>query len=209
MMHSMDPWAPGPKRRDGKGATEQEAEPQAPTQPKPEIAHEEVRTDREEPAKAAMSLARALTPQKPRPEKPGAFTRVIGAARVVLPIMQKMLPLLEGNVASAAANLLAPSSRPVDLEPVRAAIGKLQTEQRILRGQVADQKTALNSIGEELAIIKEGIDRNTSEIRELAEAHLNLRRKLTRVVWMIFILLVLSIAFTTVVCIRLAYILRL
>jgi hypothetical protein len=209
MMHSNDPWAPGPRRPDGKGTTEQVAEPQAPAQPKPEIAREEDRTDREEPAKAAVSPAKSLAPQKPRPEKPSAFAWAVGAARVVLPVVQKMLPLLEGNVVSAAANLLAPSPRPVDLEPVRAAIGKLQTEQRTLRGQVADQKTALNSIAEELSTIKEGIDRNTAEIRELAEGHLNLRRKLMRLVWMIFILLVLSIAFTTVVCIRLAYILRL
>ena len=209
MMQSIDPWGPGPKRPDEKGTTERGVEPQAPTQQKPEPAEKANQANGVRPTKAPAPAARALAPQKARSERPSALTRAIGAAKVVLPVVQKMLPLLEGNVASAAANLLAPSPRPVDLEPVRTAIGKLQAEQRTLRGQVADQKTSLNSIEEELSTIKEGMERNTSEIRELAEAHLNLRRKLMRLVWMIFILLVLSITFTTVVCIRLAYMLRL
>ncbi len=208
-MHPIDPWSPGPARPVETGKTEREAEPQAPRQPLPEPAHKEDRATREQYAKAALPPATALASQKPHPEKPTALSRAIGIARVVLPVVQKVLPLLEGNVVSAAANLLSPASRPVDLEPVRSAIGKLQADQRTLRGQVTDQKSTLNSIEEELTTIKEGIERNTSEIRELAEAQLNLSRRLTRLVWMIFILLTLSIAFTTLVCIRLAYILRL
>jgi hypothetical protein len=209
MMHPRDPWSPGPTGPDETGTTERKAEPQAHAQPIPETAHKEGEADREQSAKAAAPPAKALASQKPHPEKPTALSRAIGVARVVLPVVQKVLPLLEGNVVSAAANLFASTPRPVDLEPVRSAIGKLQAEQRTLRGQVADQKSSLNSIEEELATVKEGIERNTSEIRELAEAQLNLSRRLTRLVWMIFILLALSIAFTTLVCVRLAYILRL
>lgn len=211
MMHSTDPWSPKPTPPDGQGTTERQAEPQALNQPKPEAAQNESQSNQEQSATTAIHSAKALAPaqQKPRAEKPSALARAIGAARLVLPVVQKALPLLEGNVAMAAANFLTPSPRPVDLEPVRTAIGKLQADHRTLRGQAADQKALLNSIEAELTSVKESIDRNDSEIRELAEAQLNLSRRLTRLVWMIFILLTLSIAFTTLVCVRLAYILRL
>jgi hypothetical protein len=209
MTHPRDPWLPGPTRPDEKETAERETEPQAHTQPIPEAVPKDDPANREQFAKSAVPPAKALATQKPHPDKPSAFARAIGAVRVVLPVVQKVLPLLEGNVVSAAANLLAPAPHPVDLEPVRSAIGKLQADQRTLRSQVADQKSSLNSIEEELATVKEGLERNTSEIRELAEAQLNFRRRMTRLVWMIFILLALSIAFTTLVCVRLAYILRL
>jgi septal ring factor EnvC (AmiA/AmiB activator) len=156
----------------------------------------------------AAAAAKGLTRQNSRPDKPSAFSRAINAARVVLPVVQKVLPLLEGNVASAAANLLAPTPRPVDLEPVKTAIGKLQAEQRALRGHVTDQKRSLESVEYELAAIKEGLDRNSAELRELAEDQLKLRRRLSRLAWTMFILLFLSLTLTGLICVRLAYILR-
>ena len=208
-MHPIDPWGPGPTRPDDKG-TESEGEPQAETaQPPREAAVKEDRPDRQEPTKNSVPRTNALARGKARSDKPSAFTRAIGAARVVLPVVQKVLPLLEGNVASAAANLLTPSARPVDLEPVRSAIAKLQAQQQTLRGQIADQRLSLSSIEAELSTIKEGIDRNSRELHELAEDQLNLRRRLSRFMWTFFILLFLSIGITTLVFVRLAYILRL
>ena len=208
MMHPIDPWGPGPTRPDDKG-TEVEGEPQAPEQPRGESTHKEGQADRLQAPRASAPPTKALAQQKARSDRPGGLARAVSAAKMVLPVVQKMLPLLEGNVASAAANLLAPNPRPIDLEPVRNAIGKLQAEQRTLRGQFADQKSSLISIEEELSTIREGIDRSSREIRELAEDQLNLRRRLTRLMWMIFILLFLSIGFTALLSIRLAYILRL
>jgi hypothetical protein len=226
-MQSIDPWGPGPKRPDASDTSESESGQEATAQQTPGATPRDSHEKREEPALEKSPVkqennvkreesahtpappARALTRPQPQPGRPGAFTRIIGAARVVLPVVQKMLPLLEGNVVSTAANLLTPSPRPVDLEPVKGAIGKLQAEHRTLRGQVADQRASLNSIESELSTIRDGLDRNTSEIRELAEAQLNLQRRLTRLAWMLFILLTLSIAFTALISIRLAYILRL
>jgi hypothetical protein len=163
----------------------------------------------EQTVDTAAAAAKGLARQNSRPERPSALSRAIGAARVVLPVVQKVLPLLEGNVATAAANLLAPAPRPVDLEPVKTAIGKLQAEQRMLRGQVTDQKRSLESVEYELTAIKAGLDRNSAELRELAEDQLKLRRRLTRLAWMMFILLFLSLALTALICVRLAFILRL
>jgi hypothetical protein len=210
MIHSNDPWSPAPGHPVSKGApiriTEHEPTAEPKPEAEPEVSQEPHERPRETVATSPNTLAR---PQQPRPEKPGGLARAIAAARFVIPVVQKALPLLEGNVVSAAANLLTPSPRPVDLEPVKTAIGKLQAEQRTLRGQLGDQKNSLRSIEEELSTIKDGIDRNILEIRELAENQLNLHRRLKRLTWMIFILLALSISFTALVCIRLAYIMRL
>jgi hypothetical protein len=208
-MHPIDPWGPGPRRPEQKGSTEPEAKSQGSTLPNAEAHQNEDPATRSQSAQHAAHPTKALAEHKTRSDRPSALSRAIGAAKFVLPVVQKVLPLLEGNVASAAANLLTSSPRPVDLEPVKGAIGKLQAEQRTLRGQVTDQKILLNSIEADLSTIKEGIERNSLELRELAEDQLNLRRRLTRLVWMIFILLFLSIGFTILVCIRLGYILRL
>jgi hypothetical protein len=208
-MHPIDPWGPGPKRPEQNDSAESEAKSQGSTLPNAEANQNEDPAPRSQSAKPSAIPTKALAEHKTRSDRPSALSRAIGAAKFVLPVVQKVLPLLEGNVASAAANLLTSSPRPVDLEPVRTAIGKLQAEQRTLRGQVTDQKILLNSIEADLSTIKEGIERNSLELRELAEDQLNLRRRLTRLVWMIFILLFLSIGFTTLICVRLAYILRL
>jgi len=228
MIHSNDPWNPGPGHPVSKGVPAQPAESQDGVEPRPEAVPDDGHQHQEhvveapapqlEPAPAAhhehAHEAAVLQPKvpartQPRQEKASAFARAISAARVVLPVVQKMLPLLEGNVASAAANFLTPTSRPVDLEPVKSAIGRLQADQRTLRGQLSDQRDSLISIEQDLATIREDLERNSADLRELAADQLSLRRRLTRLMWMIFILLTLSIGFTTLVCVRLAYILRL
>lgn len=219
MIHANDPWNPAPGHPVSKGAPARAAESLNAEEHKPEADPDDAGKHQEHTVAPIPHQEHALgepvsqrkvpVRTQPRPEKASAFARAIGAARVVLPVVQKMLPLLEGNVASAAANLLTPTARPVDLEPVKSAIGRLQADQRTLRGQLSDQRESLIGMEQELSTIREGLDRNTAQLRELAEDQLNLRRRLTRLTWMIFILLALSIVFTTLVCIRLAYILRL
>src|SRR5258708_22260392 len=84
--------------------------------------------------------------------KPSGLQRTIGVLRAVLPVV---LPLLEGNVASAASNMMSPRSQhPVDLGPVESAVGKMKAEQRTLRDQVWEQKSSLQRLENEVAGIK-------------------------------------------------------
>jgi septal ring factor EnvC (AmiA/AmiB activator) len=134
---------------------------------------------------------------------------VLSAARAALPVVQKILPLLDGNIASVAASFIAPQQHAVDLESVKIAIAKLQTDLRIVRGQVSDQNTALKAVEEDLAVVKESIERNSLEQRELVEGLLNFKRRINRLAWMLLIMVIVSIAFTAMVCVRLAYLMRL
>jgi hypothetical protein len=151
----------------------------------------------------------AITKPVPRPDKPTAFERAVGVARVVLPIMGKLLPLLEGNVVTAASNLMSNrGSQSVDLEPLQAAIGELHHEQRTQQLSLAEQKNALQRIEDEVVTLKEAVDRNSQDQNELAETVLNLRRRLTRSMRLVVILLVLITAFVALLCVRIAYMLK-
>lgn len=126
---------------------------------------------------------RGIPPQAPPPRRlppppaPPAtgFQRAVGALRTALPFVQKLLPLLEGNVASAVSNILAPQppSRPapaplpVDLTPLQQSITDLHTKHRDLRDQVTEQNTSLKRVEDRLEMVREATDRNTLEQQEL------------------------------------------
>ena len=64
----------------------------------------------------------------------------MNALRVVLPIVQRILPLLDGNIATAVSNILtphpAPPSSPSQPAPIEDRLAELQTQHRDLRDQV-------------------------------------------------------------------------
>jgi len=164
------------------------------------------------PASRTVSItppAKALTRQGSRPQKPSSFGRAVKMVRAALPVVQKLLPLLEGNIAFAAANFLAPQGQHVDLVPLESAVGRLQAEQRTQRGQIIDQKILLEQVETELATVKAVTEQNAAHQRELAEHLLVTSKKLSRFTWIIVGLLTLSIAFNILILVRMAYILRL
>ena len=165
------------------------------------------------PAAPTATLPASRTALTTRPSsqtaKTGGFGRALGAVRAALPVVQKLLPLLDGNIAFAAANFLAPQGQHVDLVPLESALNKLQTEQRTMRGQILDQKTLLQQVENELATVKAATERNTADQRELAEHLLVTGRKLSRLTWILYALLALSIGFNILVLVRMAYIMRL
>jgi hypothetical protein len=158
-----------------------------------------------QPATRSQALARSDA----RRGAPTAFQRVVGVARTVLPVVQKLLPLLDGNVASAASNFLGqPARESVDLTPIEHAISKLNVEQRHLRGQVSEHQASLQRIEDQLGALKEAIDRNAREQEALQERLKSLRKKVTVFGWLAFLLLAGSIAANVVFYLRMAHLLR-
>ena len=102
--------------------------------------------------------------------------RAMGVLRSFLPIVQRLLPLLDSNVASAVSNLVArphpqaPAPAPkVDLAPLEDGLAALQTQHRDLRDQVIEQNTSLKRVEDQLEMVREATDRNTLEQQELLE----------------------------------------
>lgn len=155
------------------------------------------------PLLATTALAR------PTPPKPSRLERAIRVARTVLPIVGKMLPLLEGNVVGAASNLLA--NRPmheVDLKPLEESISRLQSEHRALAFHSAEQKRAIQRIEDDFAALQDAVQKNAADQAELIEHVAKLAKRTSSFMRFVTILLVVSILFTALLCVRIAYLIR-
>jgi hypothetical protein len=100
--------------------------------------------------------------------------RALGALRHVLPLVQRVLPLLDGNIGTAVSNILSPHSNaptppPVNLAPIQDGLADLRVQHRVLRDQVAEQNSSLKRVGDQLQQVREATDRNTLEQQELLQ----------------------------------------
>jgi hypothetical protein len=99
----------------------------------------------------------------------------MNAFRTVMPLVQRLLPLLEGNVLTAISNVLTPRPQApppppkVDLAPFQDSLAELQTQHRGLRDQVMEQNASLKRVEDQLEMVREATDRNTLEQQELLE----------------------------------------
>lgn len=158
---------------------------------------------RPDPSMPSTALAR------PTPRKPSKFERAMGVARTVLPIVGKMLPLLEGNVVGAASNLFA--NRPmheVDLKPLEESISRLQSEHRALAFHSGEQKRALQRLEDDFATLQDAVQKSAADQAELIEHVAKLAKRTSSFMRFVTILLVVSILFTALLCVRIAYLIR-
>jgi hypothetical protein len=99
--------------------------------------------------------------------------------RMALPIMQRLLPLLDGNVGSAVSNLLnahspaPPPPPPVNLAPIEDGLAALHAQHRDLHGRVTEQheslKRGLNLVEAQLELVSQATDHNTLAQQEFAD----------------------------------------
>lgn len=122
---------------------------------------------------SALPLGRAL-PGSQAAERPNGLQRAAGALRTALPFVQRLLPLLDGNLGTAVSNILAPhpqaSAAPAaNLAPLEDGLTDLQTQHQELRSQLAEQNTSLKRVEDRLEMVRQATDRNTLEQQELLE----------------------------------------
>ena len=110
-------------------------------------------------------------------EEPSGVQRAVAALRSALPFVQRLLPLLDGNIATTVSSLLthrphqqAPQPQAkLDLVPIEDGLTELQTQHLALREQVAEQNNSLKRVEDQLEMVREATDRNTLEQQELLE----------------------------------------
>jgi hypothetical protein len=125
------------------------------------------------PAKG-LPPGRAL-PGSTSEDEPSGAQRAMNLFRTVMPIVQRLLPLLEGNVLTAISNVMTPRPQApppapkVDLAPLETSLAELQIEHRGLREQVTEQNASLKRVEDQLEMVREATDRNTLEQQELLE----------------------------------------
>jgi hypothetical protein len=156
------------------------------------------------------SAQRQLTPSSPSENINQPATRLqrtVGALRAALPFVQRLLPLLDGNFATSAANLLSPYPVPpppqINLAPIESTLAELQADQRELRSQVLEQNTSLNRVEDQLDMVREATDRNTLEQQELIEDLKSVGHKVNLLAFLAFALLAISIVLNVVLYLQL------
>ena len=156
--------------------------------------------------------------------------RALNAVRSTIPLVQRLLPFFEGNIATAATALTAlvapqptvqhihhpPAPVPapvlppvkVDLEPIERGLAEVRTTHRELRTQVAEQTTAIKRFEDQLDHVREATDRNTLEQQELVEDLRTVGSRLSTFAIIGLILLVLSLLVNTFLIVQMQHILR-
>jgi hypothetical protein len=146
------------------------------------------------PADAAAEITAEASPESlDDPAQPSSLQRAVKGVRMALPFVQKILPLLDGQVIATIANLLAPRAPApmpsANLAPLESGLAEVQTQQRKLREQVAEQNASLKKVEDRLEMVREATDRNTLEQQELLDDLKSVRRKMA--IFAIFVLLLL------------------
>ena len=121
----------------------------------------------------------------------------MGMMKQAVPFVQRLLPLLDGQIGTAVANLLASRPHPpaprVDLEPIEHRLSELQLQQHDLKDQLVDQNASLKRVEDHLEMVREATDRNTLEQQELIEDLKSMGSRVNLFALSFLVLLVLSI----------------
>ena len=132
-------------------------------------------------------------------EQSSGMQWLMGVMKQAVPFVQKLLPLLDGQIATAAANLIAarphtpPPAPRVDLQPIENGLAELQVQQANIKDQLADQNTALKRVEDHLEMVREATDRNTLEQQELIEDLKSISRRMNLLALLFLGLLVVSV----------------
>jgi len=154
-------------------------------------------------------------PNDPNAPKSG-LQRAINAVRSTLPLVQKLLPLLDGNFVTAITSLVAPQTGhhpppppvPVDFEPVERGLAEVRNSHRELRTQVQEQLTSLKRVEDQLERVREATDRNTLEQQELVEDLRTVGSRVSTFAIIGLVLLAASLGLNVYFLIQLQHILR-
>ena len=143
--------------------------------------------------------------------------RAVAAVRSALPLVQRLLPLLDGNFATVLSALVAsPLSHPtppapqvrVDLDPLERGLAEVRNSHRELRGQVSEQVTTLKRVEDQLERVREATDRNTLEQQELIEDLRAVGSRVSTFAVVGLVLLAVSIGLNVYFLVQLQHILR-
>jgi hypothetical protein len=145
------------------------------------------------------------------PTQPSSIERAVKGVRMALPFVQKILPLLDGQVITTIAHLLGPRTTAapvVNLASVEGSLAELQTQQRKMREQLSEQNTSLQKVEDRLEMVREATDRNTLEQQELLEDLKSMRGKVTVLAVISILLLLVSVGINVVLFLYLRGILK-
>jgi hypothetical protein len=161
------------------------------------------------------SLANTSPATPPSPATangPSALQRAVSAIRTALPYVQRILPLIDGNIATTVANFLVPHAQPqhppappLDLEPLERGLEEMRMTHQELRDQLTEQNSSLKRVEDQLETVREATDRNTLEQQELIEDLRAVSNRLNVFAWVVMSLLAVSVVLNLVLYMHLRH----
>jgi hypothetical protein len=110
-----------------------------------------------------------------------AFEKTMGVLRTILPIAQKVLPLIDGQIGTVVSNFLGPQASPRQvaqtLLQLQEGLAQLEKQHMELRAAVAGQIGAFKQIDERLEAVRKLTEETAERQRKLAESLEKTRRK--------------------------------
>jgi hypothetical protein len=169
-----------------------------------------------QPASSPAPPPASTAATDPNDSSKSGLNRILNAIRSTLPVVQKLLPLIDGNFATAVSALMVPqpSHHPppqpvqVDMEPVERVLTEVRNSQRELRGVVLEQVTSLKRVEDQLERVREATDRNTLEQQELVEDLRSVGGRVSTFAIVGLVLLLISLGLNVWLLIQLQHILR-
>jgi hypothetical protein len=118
--------------------------------------------------------------------------------------MQKLLPLLDGNVASVVANLLAPRllAPQVDMHPIEAGMARLREDLSEIHVKIGEHDVSFRRIGEQLETMKDALESAALEQKEVMLQVERVQKRVLAVSLVGLSLLVISLALDVVLLVR-------
>ena len=164
------------------------------------------------PAATSQLTAPAVDPNAPK----SGLQKALDAIRSALPLVQRLLPLLDGNFATAIGALVAPQAHQhppaqpvkVDLEPIERGLTEVRNSHRELRTQVLEQVVVLKKVEDQLDRVREATDRNTLEQQELVEDLRSVGNRVNVFAIVGVVLLAVSLVLNIFLVVQLQHILR-
>lgn len=187
------------------------------SQPLPQSQPDPTRFAQAPPSAPTLPPAQPAFAPEPGAASSNNLQRAVSVFRMAMPFVQRLLPLLDGHIATAVSSVLSPppSSAPtpapapapaaaplqqpvrmqtqtLDLAPVHDGIKRLYAEQRELRNQIAENNTSLHKVEDSLEMVREATDRNTLEQQEFLEDLKSIGTKVNIVTLVLISLLLVS-----------------
>lgn len=114
-------------------------------------------------------------------QQPSTLEKTVGVLRTMLPLMQKFLPLLDGQIGTVVSNLIGPQSSPrhaaQTLLPLQEGLAHLEKQHVELRARVAGQSAAMLQIDAQIQTVRKLTEDTAGEQRYLTERLERLGRK--------------------------------
>jgi hypothetical protein len=140
------------------------------------------------------------------PHQPTRLEKILGVVRAALPIAQRVLPLIDGQIGTVVSSLIGPQVSPRQvaqtLLPLQAGLAELEKQQLGLRTQVAGQNVALKQIDEQLEAVKKLAVEAAEEQQRQAESLKKMARKVNGIAIAGLILLGAMVALNVVLFVQ-------